>query len=165
MCGDPTGVVAGQRLSGTGPGPLKENSIDVCYDRPMIGRHILLDVWKVDPVLLDDAPEILRLLREACEESGAEVLHMWTRNFTPQGVTALIGLAESHASAHTYPEHGYVAIDIFTCGGLDPYEAAKNLIKKLGGEATGWQVIRGELKVPVLLASSNNVALGPKSRS
>ena len=34
-------------------------------------------------------------------------------------MTALFLLCESHFSIHTYPEHNYIAVDIFTCGDSD----------------------------------------------
>jgi S-adenosylmethionine decarboxylase len=39
-----------------------------------------------------------------------------THRFDPQGVTGLALLAESHISIHTWPESGYAAVDVFTCG-------------------------------------------------
>lgn len=45
-----------------------------------------------------------------------EVFHQ----FAPQGVSGTIVIAESHMSVHTWPENGYAAVDIFTCGGIDP---------------------------------------------
>jgi S-adenosylmethionine decarboxylase len=39
-----------------------------------------------------------------------------SHRFEPQGVTGLALLAESHISIHTWPESGYAAVDVFTCG-------------------------------------------------
>ena len=40
---------------------------------------------------------------------------MSTHKFDPIGVTAIVMISESHLSVHTWPEHGYAAMDIFTC--------------------------------------------------
>lgn len=53
---------------------------------------------------------------EAARRSGATILSHHHQRFAPQGVTVVVILAESHLTLHTWPEHGYVAIDYFTCG-------------------------------------------------
>ena len=49
-------------------------------------------------------------------KSGPLLISSLTNRFEPQGVTGLALLAESHISIHTWPESGYAAIDVFTCG-------------------------------------------------
>ena len=100
-----------------------------------LGRHAILDGRGVDAAKLDNVPYLEAQLRNACVVSGATVLKVVTHKFQPQGVTVLCMLAESHASIHTYPEHGVYMADIFTCGDLDPSAAADALRRKLGGEA------------------------------
>ena len=53
-------------------------------------------------------------------QSGATLLNLEARRFTPHGVTVLALLAESHASLHSYPEAGALFFDAFTCGPCDP---------------------------------------------
>jgi len=118
----------------------------------IIGRHVVVDAWGADPSLLNDKKEVLRALQDACEEAGATVLHSWYHSFAPQGVTVLIGLAESHASIHTYPEHGFYSADMYTCGNLDPREAMGRLVRRLGGRAKGWFMERGGRRKPVEFA-------------
>jgi len=118
----------------------------------IIGRHVLVDSWGAEPSLLDDKKEVLAALYDACVEAGATVLHSWYHSFEPQGVTVLIGLAESHASIHTYPEHGFYSADMFTCGDLDPRRAMATLVRKLGGRAKGWFVERGGRREPMEFA-------------
>ena len=50
-------------------------------------------------------------------------------------MTGFLLLAESHIALHTYPEHGYIAIDIFSCGPSDPKEARAVFRDRLGPEA------------------------------
>jgi len=121
----------------------------------IIGRHVYVDMWGADRDRLNDGKEVLRLLEAACLEAGATVLHAWWHPFEPQGVTALVGLVESHASIHTYPELGFYAADMFTCGNLDPRRAMASLIKNLGGRGWGWYSERGEWKEPIVFASSS----------
>lgn len=115
-----------------------------------VGRHILVDGTGADPGLLNDPERLSAILERACQRAGASVLQKAAQRFEPQGVTVLILLAESHASIHTYPEHGYYAVDVFTCGSVDPTAAAEEICQQLGGENFGWSIPRGdEYTVPV----------------
>ena len=90
----------------------------------MIGRHLLADLYGVSPERLDDV-ELLR----ACLEGAARVCGLTPvaapalHRFEGGGVTGFLMLAESHVALHTYPEHGYMALDIFSCGAADPCQA------------------------------------------
>lgn len=99
-----------------------------------LGRHAILDGRGVDPGLLNDPKAMADILRAAVLKSGAMVLSVHAHPFEPQGVTVFLVLAESHASIHTYPEHGEYMADIFTCGKIDPEGAAEELGVVLGGE-------------------------------
>ncbi len=71
----------------------------------------------------------------AAIKSGATVLGDSFHHFSPQGVSGVVVISESHLSIHTWPEHGYAAVDVFTCGTtVDPRIAAEALIEKLGAK-------------------------------
>lgn len=48
--------------------------------------------------------------------AGATVVGSRFRRFAPHGVTGVVLLAESHVTVHTWPELGFAAFDVFTCG-------------------------------------------------
>ncbi len=83
---------------------------------PSIGSHCVLELYDSPPALLDDPETIAAAIRVAAEAAGATLLHTSQHRFEPQGVTAMGLLAESHISVHTWPELGYAACDVFTCG-------------------------------------------------
>jgi S-adenosylmethionine decarboxylase len=96
------------------------------------GRHLILDLYNCDRDLLDDYEELERLLQVALNMAGANILRVFGEKFQPQGVTLLALLAESHASIHTWPELGYAAIDLYTCGDTtNTHRAAEFLKTKL----------------------------------
>lgn len=96
------------------------------------GRHLILDLYECDPGILDDYEELQRLLEASLVMAGAKILRVFGEKFKPQGVTLLALLAESHASIHTWPEIGYAAIDLYTCGDTtNTHRAAEFLKKKL----------------------------------
>ena len=81
-----------------------------------LGKHLLLELNDCDPKLLNDIGLIREIMLAAANESGATVLGESFHQFSPQGVSGVILIAESHLSVHTWPEHGYAGADILTCG-------------------------------------------------
>ena len=82
----------------------------------MVGKHCILELYECDPSRLDDEAFLRTSILTAAKSAGATLLNLITHHFEPQGVTGLALLAESHISIHTWPESGYAAVDVFTCG-------------------------------------------------
>ena len=82
----------------------------------LVGKHCILALYDCDPARLDDEAFLRTAITTAAKRAGATLLNLITHQFQPQGVTGLALLAESHISIHTWPESGYAAIDVFTCG-------------------------------------------------
>ena len=93
------------------------------------GRHLILDLYDCDPDILDDYGELQRLLEASLVMAKANILRIIGEKFKPQGVTLLALLAESHASVHTWPEIGYAAIDLYTCGDTTQTHKAAEFLK------------------------------------
>jgi S-adenosylmethionine decarboxylase len=83
---------------------------------PIAGVHSLLEMHGCPPELLDDLATVRAALHAGAEASRGTLLGECSHDFEPQGVTVVGLLAESHISIHTWPEHGYAAADVFTCG-------------------------------------------------
>ena len=96
-----------------------------------MGAHILADFWGCRYEKLDDAEYVMNSLRCAARAANMTVLGEKVHKFYPQGMTGLLVLAESHISIHTYPEKGYAAIDVFTCGGGETQKAIEYLKEAL----------------------------------
>jgi len=96
------------------------------------GRHLILDLYDCDQELLDDYDQLSAMLKTALLMANATILRIIGEKFKPQGVTLLALLSESHASIHTWPEIGYAAIDLYTCGDTtNTHKAAEFLKEKL----------------------------------
>jgi len=82
---------------------------------------------------------------KAALEAGAEVREVAFHKFSPQGVSGVVIISESHLSIHTWPELGYAAVDVFTCGTtVDPWDACKYLQVILEAEnIKGMEITRG----------------------
>ncbi|HDJ26355.1 MAG TPA: adenosylmethionine decarboxylase [Candidatus Bathyarchaeota archaeon] len=112
-----------------------------------LGRHLIVEVWGVDPALLDDEARLREVLIEAAKRAGGRVIGVLFHKFKPQGVTGVVAIAESHISVHTWPEYGYAAIDIFTCGShVDPWKAFEHSVDALKPKSVSvFEVKRGIL--------------------
>ena len=96
-----------------------------------LGRHLLLDLKECNGGLLNDVSYLRALLLEAANACGGTVLGAFS-TFNPYGVSGVVLIAESHLSIHTWPEFGFAAVDIFTCGNnIIPELAVKVIVGKL----------------------------------
>lgn len=101
--------------------------------------------------LLDDLEGIRSAIRVAAARSGSTLLNETAHRFEPQGVTALGLLAESHISLHTWPELGYAAADVFTCGEqCQPELACEYLVEVLQAGRHDLRKIDRGMKGPAL---------------
>ena len=97
-----------------------------------LGTHLLLELGKCDKAILDDIDYIQDAMINAAAEAGANIIGKSFHKFDPRGVTGIVVISESHLCIHTWPEHGYAAADIFTCGkGLNPEKATDLIIERL----------------------------------
>jgi S-adenosylmethionine decarboxylase len=90
-------------------------------------------------------------MNRAADISGATIIKSVFHKFSPHGISGVIVIAESHFSIHTWPEFGYCALDIFTCGDkIDNYKALNFLKKEFGTKNISVvESKRGILDMPV----------------
>jgi spermidine synthase len=98
------------------------------------GRHLLVEYYKCNLAVLNETQAIESLLKEAALAAGATVVNSVFHNFSPQGVSGIVVIEESHLSIHTWPEHGYAAVDFFTCGDCTPDRAHEVIREGLGAK-------------------------------
>ena len=112
-----------------------------------LGRHLLLELNDCNREVLDDLDFIRKAMMGAAEQAGATIVGESFHKFDPIGVTGILAIAESHLCIHTWPEYGYAAADVFTCGDdFDPHQAAELLIEKLScAQPSITEVQRGQL--------------------
>ena len=106
-----------------------------------VGRHLIAEFYGSRCGRLDDVTWIEERMLAAAELIGATVKGWSFHRFEPNGVSGAVVIAESHLSIHTWPEKGYAAIDIFTCGGLDPRPGARQLARECQATDTRVQEI------------------------
>lgn len=109
-----------------------------------IGRHLIAEYYECRRDALDEVDTIRQAMLDAALAIGATVLGENFHQFSPHGVSGTVVIAESHLSVHTWPENGYVAVDIYTCGGLDPRIGFNLLRERLEASSCRVQeIIRG----------------------
>ena len=97
-----------------------------------IGMHVILDLYDCDKNILDDLERIEQILTNSAKIANSMVLDKHFRKFNPQGVTGVVVVSESHISIHTWPEYGYAAVDVYTCGSHTlPVKASEYIIREL----------------------------------
>lgn len=82
-----------------------------------MGKHFLLNLYNVDPVLLCEMDPFIQFIGPELHDCMADVLAESSYKFPgPGGYTYLALLSTSHFSIHTWPEKGCAAVDMFSCG-------------------------------------------------
>lgn len=90
---------------------------------------------------LEDPQLTLQLLEEITVLCGFQVVGSSYKKFEPQGLTAMLLLAESHISIHTWPEKNLFCLDLFTCKGKMDFDAVLSL---LHARLPGLELLRQE---------------------
>ena len=81
---------------------------------------------------LNQASSLRMLCMNAATASGLNIVGDVFHQFQPQGVTGTMLLDESHLAIHTWPEEGFVTVDVYVCNYLaDNTQKALNLYAKL----------------------------------
>ena len=116
-----------------------------------LGRHVLIEFHDCDAVKLNDFDLVRQAMLDATKACGATLIGELFHRFNPHGVSGAIVIAESHLSIHTWPEHHYAAVDLFTCGKtIQPWRAFDFLKESLGSTRTEVKEIeRGLFPHPV----------------
>ncbi len=86
-----------------------------------LGNHILVEFMNCDPHIMNDVAAIERDMVAAAQKAGATVINSTFHHFSPWGVSGVVVIQESHLAIHTWPEYGYAAVDLFTCGDMDAW--------------------------------------------
>jgi S-adenosylmethionine decarboxylase proenzyme len=123
-----------------------------------LGTHILIELYDCDRDILNDAKRIEKYMNESAVESGATIVSSHTNLFNPHGVSGVVIIAESHITIHTWPEHGYAAVDAFTCGTtVSPWKVKEVLEQRLGAKRTSvMEMKRGIFDQPVEFKDENS---------
>ena len=100
-----------------------------------LGQQLLVELYHCDTMILNDVDMIEAHMMQAAEAAGATIVERTFHHFSPHGVSGVVVIAESHLAIHTWPEYGYAAVDLFTCGDtILPDPCFEYLKEALGAE-------------------------------
>ena len=118
-----------------------------------LGRHILAEFFECDPNVLNNPELVEKYMLQAALECGATVVNKCFHLFAPHGVSGVVIISESHLAIHTWPEYGYAAVDLFTCGEqCDPKVSYEFLKEKFNSrDAKYSQLNRGLMDTNTML--------------
>ena len=94
-----------------------------------LGQHLIIECWGCNDGI-NDADLVRTAMIEAVHAAHATLLDINVHTFSPHGVTGVAVLSESHLSVHSWPEYGYLAADVFTCGDTTEPMAAVEVFRQ-----------------------------------
>ncbi len=115
-----------------------------------LANHILLDFHGCRTEVLANAETLRPLALEAVRQAGGTIVTDIFHGFSPHGVSGVIVIAESHVAIHTWPEHGFAAVDVFSCSPKLDFQAIETAFVNLlqSTSVTRRQEPRGPMPVP-----------------
>ena len=107
-----------------------------------LGKHILVEYYNCNINKINDKEFIEKIMKEAAEKSKATIVESVFHLFNPFGISGAVIISESHLSIHTWPEFGFAAVDLFTCGDeVDPWPAFEHLKDMLESQKYEYKVV------------------------
>ncbi|MBQ4106947.1 MAG: adenosylmethionine decarboxylase [Lentisphaeria bacterium] len=95
-----------------------------------LGHQMMIEYYGCDADILNDPVRMEQIFLNAARTSGAHVISSHFHRFQPQGVSGIVVIAESHFAVHAWPEYGYAAVDIFTCGKTIDFQTAEETMRR-----------------------------------
>jgi len=128
-----------------------------------LGRHLIVELFDCNPELLNNLEAVKGALVKAAQEARATIVATTFHQFNPCGLSGIVVIAESHLSIHTWPEHRYAAVDLFSCGeALRPDPAIRYLVNWLAaGRVSIVELQRGVFAHRAAALSNQLMAIGP----
>lgn len=108
-----------------------------------LGQHLILELYGCSAETLSSVADVQDAMIKGARAAGATIIDSIFHHFEPHGVSGVVVIAESHFAIHTWPEHNFASVDLFTCGDKTrPWEAFKTVKKMF--KATHFSVMKLE---------------------
>ncbi len=115
-----------------------------------LGHQLIAELYGCDAARLADVDAIRTAMLEAAHSAGCTIVTQAFHHFSPYGVSGAVIVAESHLAIHTWPEYGYAAVDVFTCGeAAEPDKALEVLRRALNATTLSATEMRRGAVIPL----------------
>lgn len=93
--------------------------------------HRVAQLWGIEDInLMTDQGQLIDKLHSIALQLKLTVVETFSHQFAPHGLSVILVIAESHMAVHTWPEYGYMHIDVFTCSDKTNIKSLKAVLKK-----------------------------------
>jgi len=104
-------------------------------------QHLLVELFNCNTAALENQSLLTELLEAAAIAANVTIVKSVFHQYSPQGITGIVIIEESHLSIHTWPEYAYASVDFYTCGDGHPENALNVIQKGLGAQRTETMLI------------------------
>lgn len=80
-----------------------------------LGKHVLIEYHGCERALIQNVSYVREQMLEAVKASNGTIVTDVFHEFSPHGLSGVVVISESHVAIHTWPEHDFAAVDIFSC--------------------------------------------------
>lgn len=105
-------------------------------------KQLIVDLYRCQNPYIDNEDYIRDIIHKVCENIRAGIVQECYHKFMPIGISAVAIITTSHISIHTWPEYGYVAVDIFSCQEEIPEKIYHFLAELLEAEEVETRIIK-----------------------
>ncbi|MDH5507161.1 MAG: adenosylmethionine decarboxylase [Anaerolineae bacterium] len=98
------------------------------HPQVILGRHAIYDLSGCDAEIINNPQRLNAILHDTADVAKITVLGVQEHYFDPQGYSAVLILEESHLSLHTWPEHLYISVDLYSCSLNTDFEAVRDYL-------------------------------------
>lgn len=99
-------------------------------DSSYIDHHIA-QAWGVNFDLLNNKATLIKTSHQAALELNLNIVNTFVHRFKPHGLSLILVISESHFAIHTWPELGYMHVDVVSCCQGSSLNLLPKVLKKL----------------------------------
>lgn len=92
--------------------------------------HHIAQLWGVNGEVLRNKRELLKAAQKTCRSLNLAIINYYIHQFKPHGLSLILIISESHFAIHTWPEFGYMHVDILSCSKNSKLARLKSVLKK-----------------------------------
>lgn len=127
-----------------------------------VGNHIIAELSGISYEITNDLDFLKKIIRRAIRKSGVNLIAESYHRFNPQGISGVLLLAESHISFHTWPQEGYISMDIYTCGSANTVDILTYIVGKLNCKYVEYRHIQRGIRNKNIDNQYGQIDLGTK---